>query len=179
MPDQIYVEKKRYSLTAMLGDAGSLPFILLASLMVFAHFNASGLQNVLLVGLYPAHVFIAYSAVILTFLGGALWERSRLAESDGSSGLAKAMIVFSNFVALIAWACLLLSTVGPTMMILAVCLLAGGFLSLLWADGMTESRYFTLKLLSSSYGLMRLRITVLVVLLHILVAALMFSELNV
>jgi hypothetical protein len=179
MPDQVHLEKKRYSLTAMLGDAGSLPFIMLAGLMVFAHLNGAGLESVSLAGLYPAHVFIAYSAVILTFLGGALWERSRRAESGGSSDLAKAMIVLSNFVALTAWACLLLASVGATMMIFAVCLLAGGFLSLLWADVMTESRYFTLKLLSSSYGLMRVRITSLVVLLHILVAALMFMELNV
>jgi hypothetical protein len=160
----------KYNLTSLLGDLGSLPFILLAGLMVNVYFNGPGLQSASLLGLYPPYVFIAYSAVILSFLSGALWERSRLAESNR---LVKVTIIFSNLVALSAWACLLLIYVAPIMTVFVVCLLLAGFLSLLWVERLTGA----VEVIGSSYWSMRLRITILVVLLHGLVAALMLAEL--
>ncbi len=162
----------KYNLTSVLGDLGSLPFILLAGLMANAHFNGPGLQSASVLGLYAPYVFIAYSAVILSFLSGALWERSRLAEPNR---LASVTIIFSNFIALSAWSCLLLIYVAPIMTVFAVCLLLSGFLSLLWVERLTGAA----ELFSSSYWSMRLRITILVVLLHALVAALMLGELSI
>ena len=176
MSDQPATVSAKYNLTALLGDLGSLPFILLAGLMANAHFNGPGLQSASVLGLYAPYVFIAYSAVILSFLSGALWERemergrSRLSEPNR---LTSVTILFSNFIALSAWACLLLIYVAPIMTVFAVCLLLAGFLSLLWVERLTGAA----ELFSSSYWSMRLRITILVVLLHALVAALMLVEL--
>jgi len=168
----------KYNLTALLGDLGSLPFILLAGIMADAHFNGPGLHSASVLGLYAPYVFIAYSAVILSFLSGALWERERERQRsrlDEPNRLATVTILFSNFIALSAWACLLLIYVAPIMTIFAICLLLAGFLSLLWVERLTGAA----ALFSSSYWSMRLRITILVVLLHGLVAALMLGEISI
>ena len=170
----------KYNLTALLGDLGSLPFILLAGVMADAHFNGPGLHSASVLGLYAPYIFIAYSAVILSFLSGALWERERERESqpsrqDEPNRLATVIILFSNFIALSAWACLLLIYVAPIMTVFAICLLLAGFLSLLWVERLTGAA----ALFSSSYWSMRLRITILVVLLHGLVAALMLGEISI
>jgi hypothetical protein len=172
MPEQASssaTAETHYNLTSMLGDLGSLPFILLAGLMANAHFNGPGLQSASLMGLYAPYVFIAYSAVILSFLSGALWERSRHAEAGK---LATLGILFSNLIALSAWACLLMIYIAPIMTVFALCLLLAGFLSLLWVERLTGAA----EIFGSSYWSMRLRITILVVLLHGLVAAMMLGE---
>ena len=178
MSDQSSTAAAKYNLTSLLGDLGSLPFILLAGLMANAHFSGPGLHSAAVLGLYAPYVFIAYSAVILSFLSGALWERERESERERSrlaesNRLASVTILFSNFIALSAWACLLLIYVAPIMTIFAVCLLMAGFLSLLWVERLTGAA----ELIGSSYWSMRLRITILVLLLHALVAALMLVEL--
>ena len=163
----------KYNLTSLLGDLGSLPFILLAGVMADAHFNGPGLHSASVLGLYAPYIFIAYSAVILSFLSGALWERERQrSRLDEPNRLATVTILFSNFIALSAWACLLLIYVAPIMTVFAICLLLAGFLSLLWVERLTGAA----ALFSSSYWSMRLRITILVVLLHGLVAALMLGD---
>jgi hypothetical protein len=163
----------KYNLTSLLGDLGSLPFILLAGVMADAHFNGPGLHSASILGLYAPYIFIAYSAVILSFLSGALWERERQRSRQAEPNrLAIVTILFSNFIALSAWACLLLIYVAPIMTVFAICLLLAGFLSLLWVERLTGAA----ALFSSSYWSMRLRITILVVLLHALVAALMLGD---
>ena len=181
MTDQV-ASAAKYNLTALLGDLGSLPFILLAGVMADAHFNGPGLHSASVLGLYAPYIFIAYSAVILSFLSGALWEREREREresqpsrQDEPNRLATVIILFSNFIALSAWACLLLIYVAPIMTVFAICLLLAGFLSLLWVERLTGAA----ALFSSSYWSMRLRITILVVLLHGLVAALMLGEISI
>jgi len=87
--------------------------------------------------------------------------------------LATVTILFSNFIALSAWACLLLIYVAPIMTVFALCVLLAGFLSLLWVERLTADA----GIINSSYWSMRIRITILVVLLHALVAALMLGEL--
>ena len=166
----------KYNLTSLLGDLGSLPFILLAGIMADAHFNGPGLHSASVLGLYAPYIFIAYSAVILSFLSGALWERERQRSRQAEPNrLATVTILFSNFIALSAWACLLLIYVAPIMTVFAICLLLAGFLSLLWVERLTGAA----ALFSSSYWSMRLRITILVVLLHGLVAALMLGEISI
>ena len=128
----------KYNLTSLLGDLGSLPFILLAGVMADAHFNGPGLHSASVLGLYAPYIFIAYSAVILSFLSGALWERERQRSRQAEPNrLATVTILFSNFIALSAWACLLLIYVAPIMTVFAICLLLAGFLSLLWVERMT------------------------------------------
>jgi hypothetical protein len=180
MSDQSSTAAAKYNLTSLLGDLGSLPFILLAGLMANAHFSGPGFDSAAVLGLYAPYVFIAYSAVILSFLSGALWERERESERERSrlaepNRLASVTILFSNFIALSAWACLLLIYVAPIMTIFAVCLLMAGFLSLLWVERLTGAA----ELIGSSYWSMRLRITILVLVLHALVAALMLGELSI
>ena len=170
MTDQLPMAPQRYSLTAFLGDLGVLPFIFLSGLIAKAYFGGGGLHSASLLGLYAPYVFVAYSAVILSFLSGALWERSRL---SAPSGLATAAIVCSNLVALSAWASLLLVYGRPIMTVFTVCLLIAGFLSLLWVERVAGA---SLSSSRSAYWSMRLRVTVLVVVLHALVAALLLTD---
>ena len=160
-----------YSLTAFLGDLGSLPFTLLALLMVQGYLAGPGLQSTSVFGLYAPYVFIAYSAVILSFLCGTLWAAARVSEPGF---LANAAIVLSNLLALSAWASLLLNYVAPIMTIFAVTLLLAGFLSLLWAERLLARQAGEP---DRAYWSMRLRITALVAVLHVVVIYMMIQEL--
>ena len=161
----------KYNLTSLLGDLGSLPFILLAGVMADAHFNGPGLHSASVLGLYAPYVFIAYSAVILSFLSGALWATARANETER---LATAIIIFSNLVALAAWASLMLIYVAPILTVFAVTLLMAGFVSILWAERVMNSLAGEPK---TSYWSMRLRITILVVVWHTAVIFMMIQEL--
>jgi len=160
-----------YSLTAFLGDLGSIPFSLLALLMVQGYVSGSGLQSTSVFGLYAPYVFIAYSAVILSFLCGTLWAAARISESGF---LANAAVIFSNLLALSAWASLLLNYVAPIMTIFAVTLLLAGFLSLLWAERLLGSQAGET---DRVYWSMRLRITAVVAVWHVVVIYMMIQEL--
>ena len=108
-----------------LGDVyKSLPFTLLGLLMVQGYVAGPGLQSTSVLGLYAPYVFIAYSAVILSFLCGALWAEARVSEPGL---LANATVVLSNLLALSAWASLLLNYVAPIMTIFAVTYCLQGF----------------------------------------------------
>ncbi|MFT5720819.1 MAG: hypothetical protein ACI9W6_001119 [Motiliproteus sp.] len=175
MSDHVQFTVPRYHLSSLLGDLGVLPFMVLTGLIANGHFSGQGVQSASLFGLHALSVFTAYSAVILSFLSGALWERSRLAESKRRTASATtSLILFSNLVALTAWVCLLLIPIAPIMTLFALCALIAGFLSLLWIE-LSSGK---IRLTSiSSYGSMRLRITITVVLLHALIAALILAEL--
>jgi hypothetical protein len=168
MVEQVPPATKRYPLTSLLGDLGVLPFVLLAGLIVQAALSGLGWYSAVLFGLSAAHGFMAYSAVILSFLAGALWERSRMAQSDGPTGQARALILLSNLVALVAWSCLLLFSVAPNIM---------SYISLLWVERSSQAFSSTRALFGGSYESMRLRITLIVVSGHLLVAAVMVADL--
>ncbi|MFT6916808.1 MAG: hypothetical protein ACJAWL_003151 [Motiliproteus sp.] len=175
MSDRAHLTVPRYHLSSLLGYLGVLPFVLLTGLIVNGHFSGQGVQSASLFGLQVFSMFTAYSAVILSFLSGALWERSRLAESKGlTASVTTSLILFSNVIALTSWVCLLLISVAPIMTLVALCLLMAGFLSLLWVEHSSGKTRLTS---NGSYGAMRLRITITVVLLHALIAALMLTEL--
>jgi len=55
------------TLMKILGYAGLVPFLVPGYLMGQAFFSAPGLQSAAIFGLYAPYVFIAYSAVILSF----------------------------------------------------------------------------------------------------------------
>ena len=160
-----------YHSTAFLGDLGSLPFTLLSLLMIKGYLSGAGLQSTSVLGLYAPYVFIAYSAVILSFLSGALWATAR---GSATGSLATAVILLSNLVALSAWASLLLIYVAPILTVFAVTLLMAGFISLLWVERVINKLAGEI---NRSYWSMRLRITILVVVWHIAVIFMMIQEL--
>ncbi len=154
-------------LTRALGFIGLVPFLVPSCVMVEAALLGNGLQSAAIFGLYAPYVFIAYSAVILSFLSGTLWSQAR--QNDDS--LALMAILFSNLLALSAWAYLLLIYIAPIMTIFSVCLLLAGYLGLLVAEsliGINQDR---------SYWRMRLWLTLWVGLAHLLVISLMVLEL--
>ena len=171
MPKQDSQSSSSYSLTSFLGDLGSLPFTLLALLRLQGYLSGPGLQSASVFGLYAPYVFIAYSAVILSFLCGTLWAAARAAETGI---LANTAIILSNLLALSAWASLLLNYVAPLMTIFAVTLLLAGFLSQLWAERLLGSRASQT---DRAYWSMRLRITAVVALWHIVLIFMMIQEL--
>ena len=155
------------TLTRVLGFLGLVPFMLPSYLMANAALFGSGLQSAAIFGLYGPYVFIAYSAIILSFLGGTLWAQAR--QSDDSSALMT--ILFSNLLALSAWACLLLIYIAPIMTVFSVCLLLAGYLGMLFAESLNDvSR-------QRKYWRMRLWLTFWVALAHLLVISLMMAEL--
>ena len=160
-----------YQLTAFLGDLGGLPFAFLAFLMVQGFVTGAGLQSTAVFGLYAPYVFIAYSAVILSFLSGTLWATARYHEA---SRLSHSAILLSNAVTLAAWASLLMFFLAPIMTVFAVSLLVTGFLTVLWAER-TLGGPFAER--DRGYWAMRLRVTGLVTLWHISVIYMMIQEL--
>ena len=135
-------------------------------LMLDGFWFGPGLQSAALFGLYVPYIFIAYSAVILSFMSGTLWASWQTVE-NGS--LAKLIVLMSNLLALSAWCALLLIYVAPIMTIFAVTLLMLGFISLLWAERLANP-------VDEQYWRMRLSLTSLVTGLHLVVVALMLME---
>jgi len=153
------------ALIKTLGYGGLVPFVVPVYLMAQAYAGA-GLQSASLFGLYAPYVFIAFSAVILSFLSGTVWAYARPAEG----GLSKGAIVFSNLVALSAWLSLLLIYIAPIMTLFALCLLLASYLGLLLVERLLEVRE------DAGYWNMRIQLTSVVALAHLLVILMMVVE---
>lgn len=162
----------------LLGFAGLVPFLVPAILMVQGALSAPGFQSAALFGLYAPYVFITYSAIILSFLCGALWGKAVSGDCPQS---ANALLIFSNLIALSAWSCTLLIYLAPIMSIFAVALLFAGFLAVLFCERefeqMSSQRDSEKDFRTSSYWKMRVQLTVFVALLHLIVIFLMIGEL--
>ena len=154
------------TLMRILGYVGLIPFVVPVLLMLDGFWFGPGLQSAALFGLYAPYIFIAYSAVILSFMSGTLWASWQTVE-NGS--LAKLIVLMSNLLALSAWCALLLIYIAPIMTIFAVTLLMLGFISLLWAERLVNP-------VDEQYWRMRLSLTSLVTGLHLVVVALMLME---
>jgi len=89
---------KNHTLIYSLGLAGLIPFIG-SCIAVFTGWT--------ILGMAPQSLFLSYSAIILSFLGGTLWGKSR---ELPTSSLSTGLLIFSNVLALLAWFMLLL---GP------------------------------------------------------------------
>ncbi|MBT5796387.1 MAG: DUF3429 domain-containing protein [Porticoccaceae bacterium] len=150
----------------ILGYVGLIPFVVPVLLMLDGFWFGPGFQSTALFGLYGPYVFIAYSAVILSFMSGTLWASWQLVENQS---LAQPIVLMSNILALSAWCALLLIYVAPIMTIFAVTLLMLGFVSLLWAERQVNP-------VSEQYWRMRLSLTSLVTGLHLVVITLMLME---
>ncbi len=155
------------TLIRILGYAGITPFAIPVWLMIDGFWFGPGLQSAALFGLYAPYIFIAYSAVILSFMSGTLWANVQM---TGNLSLVKPAVLMSNFLALSAWFALLLIYIAPIMTIFAVTLLMLGFISLLWAERIVDSG-------TKVYWRMRLSLTTIVTALHLVVAILMLMEL--
>jgi len=103
---------------SVLGYAGLIPF---AVACVLAVIGLDGLASKL---------FFSYSAIILSFLGGALWGRIISCEQPQSTAVISALIA-SNVFALLGFAALLLISLGP---ILPLVFLTAGFVAILIAE---------------------------------------------
>ena len=140
------------ALTRILTWAGLIPF--LGCLVI----SILGLS---IGGFAPEWVFIAYSAVILSFLCGALWGKSDHTESSEDN----TVLITTNFWAVIAWIILALFSVFPQMTAVFLTLLALGFVHIFWVErtGWSESS-------NSKYLSLRFQITSAVVLAHLVMA---------
>ena len=160
----------------VLGFAGLIPFLVPAGLMLQAAVSAKGFESAALFGFYAPYVFITYSAIILSFLCGALWGKAVTGDSR-----QPAMLIFSNLIALSAWSCTLLIYLAPIMSMLAVAMLLAGFLAVLFCEREFElavcQRNSESDFRNSSYWKMRWQLTGFVCLLHLLVIYLMIREL--
>lgn len=150
-----------------LGYAGTVPFLLPVYLMGQAFLSSKGLQSAALFGLYAPYVFIAYSAVILSFLSGTVWAYARSVDAVVSYGA----ILFSNLVALSAWLSMLLIFIAPIMTLFALCLLMAGYLGLLLIERLLEVPE------NAGYWHMRIQLTAVVALAHLAVILMMVAEL--
>lgn len=154
-------------LIKILGYSGTVPFLLPVYLMGQAFLSSKGLQSAALFGLYAPYVFIAYSAVILSFLSGTVWAYARSVDAVVSYGA----ILFSNLVALSAWLSMLLIYIAPIMTLFALCLLMAGYLGLLLIERLLEVPE------NAGYWHMRIQLTAVVALAHLAVILMMVAEL--
>ncbi|MCL2913599.1 DUF3429 domain-containing protein [Shewanella corallii] len=126
---------------SILGYAGLMPFVLA---IIYSLTGATEAVNI------STQVFVSYSAIILSFLCGALWHKVRVAN------WSRPLLLVTNILTLLGWTCLALS---PTLALLALALCYGLVLLIeQWADRDETQQYLAL----------RRRLTVIVVGLHLL-----------
>ena len=133
----------------ILGLLGLIPFILLAihSIFVFDWFTPTQAKI----------AFVQYSAVILSFLGGIHWFQALIEPKN------KHQIYVSMLPSIIGWASLLVFNIKITLLILSV-----SYLLILLYDKFT----LTLpKHIVIEYTAMRLSLTSVVVISHVLIIA--------
>lgn len=152
-----------------LGYSGLIPFVAPVAEMLSAKLSESGLQAASIAGFYAPYVFVAYSAVILSFLSGILWGKARQSSLVATSNM---LLIISNIISVLAWVSLLMIYISPLMMIFAVTLLLCGYASLLLAE-----RSIDADCESPSYWRMRLLLTALVIVAHSVVLVLLIGDL--
>ena len=179
--DTVRPQQSVSQLVNLLGFAGLIPFVIPVVLMVQGALSAKGFESAALFGLYAPYVFITYSAIILSFLCGALWGKT---VSGSCRQTSNAVLIFSNLIALCAWSCTLLIYLAPIMSIFAVTLLLAGFLAVLFCErelmaaqaAQAEQEGPDNNLRLSSYWNMRVQLTLMVSALHLVVVYLMILE---
>jgi hypothetical protein len=140
------------SVINVLGYAGLIPFVITA-LLVTSNFRTPGLDAIL--------VFALYSALIASFLGGALWGRALGRPTQSITVMA---LLLSNAIVLLAFAAMFWLALFP---LVAVVLLAVCHLLLIWLERGAFAELFTEA--ESFYANFRLSLTTLVLLCHGLV----------
>ena len=155
------------TVSCILGSAGLMPFIISVGYMVSGVWLGGGLQSASIFGLYAPYLFLAYSAIILSFLAGTLWGKW---ETFPSNRRSAAVLIFTNLTSLLAWLSLTVIHISQFLSILAVALLSAGYLGILGVER-------TFKSSSRGYWNLRISLTTVVVLLHWTTLYLMIDEL--
>jgi len=138
--------KRNERLWQSLGYSGLLPFII-ATAMVWLGFKLPWLN--------AEFAFISYSAIILSFISGSLWGRATVLSTSSATGR---LLIQSNLFSILAWTALLLNQTLISLTILAV-----GYVSLLAIERKAKELC-----LNQDYISMRFRLTLVVVILHLL-----------
>jgi hypothetical protein len=141
---------------SLLGYAGLTPFLLACLLALL------GMQDL------SRTLFIAYGAVILSFLGGALWGRVISTPQEDGARLGIAALVGSNVFALLAFAALLLQRLGLLLpLLLPLFLLAVGFLAVNVAEIILRDSLAAVPTATHPrYAALRIFLTTAVLVLH-------------
>jgi len=155
------------TLIRILGYAGLIPFVIPVWLLLDQLWFGLELQGAVPFGIYAPYIFISYSAVILSFMSGTLWASWQMVDNKN---LAKFAVLISNLFALNAWCALLLIYIAPIMAAYSVTFLMFGFISLLWVEHLIGG-------LEKVYWRMRLSLTGIVIILHLVMITLIFMEL--
>ena len=156
-----------FTVICLLGIIGLIPFIISVGCMMSGAWLSGGLQSASIFGLYAPYVFLAYSAIILSFLAGTLWGKW---ETFPSNRRSAAVLIFTNLTSLLAWVSLTVIHISQFLSILAVAILAAGYLGILGVER-------TLKSSSRGYWNLRVSLTTVVVFLHWTTLYLMIDEL--
>jgi hypothetical protein len=157
------------NLMLWLGYLGLVPFIVPVVEMSRASLSPSGFSSASIGGLYAPYIFITYSAVILSFLAGLLWQKSR---SLTSAKQRRVILVFSNLAALSGWSSLLIMYFSVLGTLMSLSLLICGFMLTLLAERAIEK-----DIVDDSYWNMRITLTLIVIALHALCLMLMIKDL--
>ena len=134
-PDPCFTPVKTVLIARVLGYGGALPFLCGA---------IAASQQVVVLGLAPAHLMLSYGAVILSFLGGLHW--GRVITSPNPNGRSDSTwLIWSVCPSLLGWVTLLLPIkVGAV--VLSLCFLAALkidqklFQEQIWPDWMRPLR---------------------------------------
>lgn len=152
-----------------LGYLGLIPFIVPAIGMLQAKLTGPGLQAASIGGFYAPYVFVAYSAVILSFLSGVLWGKARQSMTSDKTNM---LLITSNIISVLAWVSLLMIYISPLMMLFAVTILLCGYATMLLAEFSIDADYE-----SVTYWRLRLLLTVSVIAAHSLILVLLIGDL--
>ena len=150
----------------ILGYAGLIPFGIPVCLMLNDLWFGSAIRRGIPWVVHAPDMFISYSAVILSFMCGTLWAGW---QTIGNNRLAKGAVLVSNLLALSAWGALLLMFIASVPKVFCVIILMLGFISLLTAERMLGTSVMI-------YWRMRLFLTAIVVILHLLMITLVIME---
>ena len=150
----------------MLGYAGLIPFMFPLCLMLTDLWCGPAKGIGIPWSVYAPNIFISYSAIILSFMCGTLWAGW---QTISNNRLARYALLVSNFLALSAWSALLLMFIAPVPKVLCVILLMLGFISLLATERWMGSGVIV-------YWRMRLSLTAIVVILHLIMITLVIKE---
>lgn len=137
-------------LTSLLTYAGAIPF----AIALYLEYNQQSL-----LGLQGDIWFISYGLVIVSFMAGSVWGHSLL---HAEKRRRPFILISTNILTLSAWFCYLLATPITSLAINGLVLLALVALELRWSGLGTVAGY---------YLLLRARITLLVLTMHVLMLA--------
>jgi len=144
-----------------LGIAGLVPFIALPILHTIGFNNINfQSQNEFVIKFNMLNAFIAYSAIILSFLAGSIWGKSISIDGTKPNNF---LILLSNCLSIGAWLCLVLINSQHERILLTLLLL--GFVTLLLAEHFNKRKLYGAR--AKAYLRLRTSLTGIVALCHI------------